>query len=97
MVDVYLNKDYIVKKHKIIGLQYYTEPACIGQNLAAAKITAFFKMIFSKRFYGNLSALMKKVKTIQKYWRMCLLTKRTRKQIIENSNKKIEVYHKLQK
>lgn len=54
-------------------------------------------MIFSKRFYKNLTGLLKKVKVIQKYWRMCLLVRKTRRSILERMENKLQLHKKLQK
>ena len=71
-VNVFVNRNEITTNYKIVGLQYYTDPQMNGQKLAAGRITSFFKMIFSKRFYKNLKNLLTQVHTIQRYWRMCL-------------------------
>jgi IQ domain-containing protein H len=78
-------------------MQYYTHPEQIGQKLAAVMITSFFKMIFSKKFYKNMSLLLRKVKIIQRHWRMCLLIKKSRQNVLANINDKIKRHEALQK
>jgi L-rhamnose mutarotase len=82
IISAFANKAQIIANHRIVGLQYYTQPEQKGKDLAAQKITSLFKMIFSKRFYKNLNGLLKKVKIIQKYWRMSLLVRKTRRNIL---------------
>ena len=97
MVSTFLNKDDVIEKHKIIGLQYYTKPEIEGEDLASIRITSLFKMIFSKRFFKNIKIMLKNVKIIQRYWRNSLLIKRTRALMLENINSKLKKHDSLQK
>jgi hypothetical protein len=97
LVNLFLNRSEITRLHKIIGLQYYTTPEKQGHQLAASKITSFFKMLFSKRFYSKFRSLLGKVLVIQRYWRTCLQTKRARRQVFEAIGAKLERHNGLQK
>jgi hypothetical protein len=97
LTNLFLNKAEIMKKNKIIGLQYYTNPEIKGKQLAANRITSFFKMIFSKRFYKKFRSLLGKVLIIQRYWRSCLMTKRARKLVLQSIKEKLEKHSILQK
>ncbi len=79
LVNLFINKNQIIEDYKIVGLEYYTIPEEKGRTIAANKIISLFRMVFSKKFYKNLGALMKKVKIIQKHWRNSLLVKKTRR------------------
>jgi len=81
LFELFLNKKAIRSSKKIVGLQYYTVPEDKGLNLAAKKITSFFRMIFAKRFYVKFRSLLEKVSIIQRFWRSSLIAKKARKDI----------------
>lgn len=73
------------------GLKFYNELEGDnnGINLAAEKITSLLRMNFERRYSQKLRSLLNKVKFIQQKWKMFLIQKRHREQVLININKRI--------
>lgn len=89
IVGLFLNKNEILQHYRISGSQYYTKPEDKGLNLAACKITAFFRGIFSRKFYSKFKSLIGKVKVIQRFWRAALSFRHGRAAVLASIDRKL--------
>jgi hypothetical protein len=61
------------------GLKFYTNTKRDrGRHLAALKIQGLFRGIVERKYAKRLASLVRKVRIVQKWWKIALQTKRTR-------------------